>query len=167
MNILNIFKSKSGKNNNDCDTVFVTTSNLCPTCSMYNRRVYSLYGRDKRFPKLPAFLKQSQCPTCSVYIGQCKYFPFVKNSTDLDKDISFSNRPFVDQRTLEQKKTWQDKNNQKNFDIQSNIEFKWIQENLPDIAPKSIGGYKRMKTSNSSNFQKLKAKAAEKGYEIQ
>ena len=47
-----------------------------------------------------------------------------------------------------------------------NNDFNWICSNLPDIAPKSIGGYKRMINTNSSNYQKLVSAAKEKGYVI-
>ena len=45
-------------------------------------------------------------------------------------------------------------------------ELQWITDNLPDIAPKSLSGYKRMKNSNSKNFQNIVNKAKEKGFEI-
>lgn len=38
--------------------------------------------------------------------------------------------------------------------------------NLPNDAPKSQGGYLRMKKSNSDNFKKLKEKAVSVGIEI-
>lgn len=36
-----------------------------------------------------------------------------------------------------------------------------IFEKFPDIAPKSFGGYRRMKASNSENYQQLLKKAKE------
>ncbi len=45
-------------------------------------------------------------------------------------------------------------------------DYKWLQENLPDICPKSYSGYKRMKNNNTKNYQKLVACAKELGREI-
>lgn len=40
---------------------------------------------------------------------------------------------------------------------------KWLQENFPNVAPKNVTGYRRMKTQNTKNYQKLKQLAAELG----
>lgn len=45
-------------------------------------------------------------------------------------------------------------------------DYKWLQENLPDICPKSYSGYKRMKNGNTKNYQKLAARAKEMGRDI-
>lgn len=46
------------------------------------------------------------------------------------------------------------------------IEFEWIEDNLPDIAPKSLNGYSRMKHANSKNYVMLKNRAKELGMEL-
>lgn len=50
--------------------------------------------------------------------------------------------------------------------IQEKKDYDWIQENIPDKCPKSITGYRRMKTMNTKNYQLLKELAAQKGREI-
>lgn len=97
--------SRIGKSNDD--TVFVSTSRLCPTCSTYNRRVYSLYGRAKAFPALPEFLHADKCPVCGCCIGYSRYFQGINGN--LQNDIAFSNRPFEDSRTQEEKEAWENK----------------------------------------------------------
>ena len=49
---------------------------------------------------------------------------------------------------------------------QEMLDFEWIQDNLPDKAPKNITGYRRMKMQNTKNFLLLKQLAAEKGRKI-
>ena len=44
--------------------------------------------------------------------------------------------------------------------------FQWLQLNIPDKCPKTVTGYRRMKTQNTKNYQALKALAATKGKEI-
>lgn len=34
-------------------------------------------------------------------------------------------------------------------------EYYWLQENLPDMCPKSLSAYSRMKNANSNNYQKI------------
>lgn len=41
--------------------------------------------------------------------------------------------------------------------------YEWVQENLPDICPKSFSGYMRMKNANTKNFQKIVAEAKRLG----
>ena len=44
--------------------------------------------------------------------------------------------------------------------------FKWLQQNLPTICPKSLSGFRRMKTQNTKNYQKIVSEARKLGYEI-
>ena len=50
--------------------------------------------------------------------------------------------------------------------IKRKAEYDWICANLPDLAPKSLGGYTRMKHSNSKNYLKIKETAAKIGREL-
>lgn len=99
--------------------------------------------------------------------------------------IAFSNRPFVDDRPQEdieqsleaQKKAADKAAHQKMLDdtmiereFQRGLkkrEYKWVQNNLPDICPKSFSGYMRMKNANSKNYQKIVAAAKELGRDIE
>lgn len=42
-------------------------------------------------------------------------------------------------------------------------DFQWLQQQLPALCPKSLSGFRKMKSSNSKNYQKLVQAAAEKG----
>lgn len=98
--------------------------------------------------------------------------------------VVFSNRPFVDDRTEEylaeaaivQQRKAQEHDMQSNYhDHMIEIEaqrgqeardFKWLQENIPTKCPKSLSGFRRMKTQNTKNYQALKQLAADLGREI-
>ncbi len=157
------------KYDNGEDTVYLTSSAVCPECCIYDKRIFSVFGKDKRFPYLnnmPQFLKMRQCPSCGIYIGYSMYFSSIKDKKTLNKDIKFSNRPFVDDSPpdiLAFRKESDKKNAER---IAEGQEFEWISENLPDIAPKSLSGYRRMKNSNTKNYQNIVKKASEKGYVI-
>lgn len=94
------------------------------------------------------------------------------------KDIvAFSNRPFVDDRPQEdieeanriieeqriacEKKKYNEENMIETEAKRgaAKREYKWIQENLSDICPKSLSGYMRMKNANTKNYQKIVAEA--------
>ncbi len=98
--------------------------------------------------------------------------------------IAYSNRPFVDDRPPEdihaafehQKKVKSERERQRllweqaiEIEIQRGIDernYVWLQNNLPEICPKSLSGYRRMRNQNTKNFIKLKAAAKEKGIEL-
>lgn len=101
------------------------------------------------------------------------------------KDIvAFSNRPFVDDRTPEdiakarevaQRASLEYERQQSYYEhmIENEIRrgeearaFKWLQQNLPAICPKSLSGFRRMKTQNTKNYQKIVTEASKLGYEI-
>lgn len=45
-------------------------------------------------------------------------------------------------------------------------DFAWVQQHLPDMCPKTLTGFRRMKTQNTKNFQAICAKAASLGRKI-
>lgn len=45
-------------------------------------------------------------------------------------------------------------------------QYYWLLENLPNIAPKSFGGYRRMKNMKSDTYKKIEDEVKKKGYEI-
>lgn len=55
------------------DTLLITTRKSCPLCKQYNRKVYSLYGWSKKYPKIPDVLLKQKCPECGGSIGATLY----------------------------------------------------------------------------------------------
>ncbi len=143
----------------------------CAQCSAYGNRVYSISGKDKRFPKLPDYVKNN-AGHCSMIIYPFRYGihyltdPYTNKSISGSDVIEYSNRPFVDSRPQK----WIDGynhllelNHKREVDAlnskQAQQEYEQIVIKLPDIAPKSQGGYLRMKKSGSDNYKKLKSAA--------
>lgn len=147
----------------------------CEECAKYRGRWFSISGKDKRFPIKP---QKYKC-TCQginfdpvVYgISKPIYCPKGMNI------ITYSNRPFIDDRTDEEKEMHQfyikEQENEKwfskyrkrieklkSYDKENFLKLKSI---MPDISPKSFSGYMKMKKNNSKNYQKLKQLAMEKG----
>lgn len=129
--------------------------------AMYRGRIFSISGKDKRFPKLPD----------DIIGTELVLEPFIYGSSEPlyckpGKEIEFSNKPFKDNRSAKEKQEYKEMIKETQEAEQNSIDYDWVWENLPDIAPKSLSGYIRMKNSNSKNFQKLQAAAKEKGYTI-
>lgn len=183
----------------DTDLVIMNPHGVsCPQCAKYQGRVFSLSGRDRRFPKIPAeFYTYGGIHKGCVH----GFSPYIHGLTDPMLDytlsfqtgvkpryrrniIAFSNRPFIDDRLPEDIAKAKEHAEQLaaeraqrqhyrehiiEIEAQRGIDqrdYKWLQENLPDICPKSYSGYMRMKNSNTPNFQKLAAKAIELGHDL-
>lgn len=87
------------------DLVMFWGSRICPICSTYNRRVYSISGKDRRFPplsSLPNALHDGKCDLCGKYYSMLAYFEGV-SKPDVKTAIQISNMPIIDKRTPEQK----------------------------------------------------------------
>lgn len=136
----------------------------CGICGRYRGRIFSLKGKDKRFPLLPSDF----CTKCGL---TC--FPFregistpvysKKRGKELIREM---NRPFVDSRTKEEIAMYEAKIAEALRKKQNSIEYNWLWEHHPEVCPKSLSGYSRMKSSNSDNFQKLCLIAARDGFEV-
>lgn len=160
------------------DYVQVVAHCCCSECAKYRFRVYCLSGKDNRFPKLPEYVKKytSHCGlTIYPFVLDVSYLrlPEDRSISSIDELVRYSNRPFVDDRSEEEKERYmrimeqlnQERLNEINRN-QAKEEYEQILIVIPDIAPKSQSGYLRMKKSNSENFQKLKEKAISAGIEI-
>ncbi|MBQ8228519.1 MAG: hypothetical protein IJZ88_05840 [Clostridia bacterium] len=177
----------------DHDLVFTPSHNsTCGICSKYQNRVYSVSGRDKRFPKLPVEVIKtgkfhSGCRHrffAFFYFEGCTIEDTVfDEDTGLYKTISFdaikySNRPFIDTRDDYEKRlhqrylssphslldSYELQKSRYKSQWQSSQEYKLVEAVLPNIAPKTLTGYRRMKTGNTKNYQKIVEAMRNNGY---
>lgn len=138
----------------------------CGECAKYQGRVFSLTGKDKRYPKLPEFI----FTTGQVHEG-CKHIfsPYIHGVSipTYHKDIiAFSNRPFVDNRSKAEIEEY-DRIIAEEAELKKDREdYECITKMLPDKAPKSFGGYRKMKNANTKNFKELVIAAQEVGIKI-
>lgn len=170
----------------------------CPECAKYQGRVYSISGNSKIFPPLPDFIKKTGVvhPGChhsfSPYIHKVTHVNMnytlqvhpLKKTRYKKNIVTFSNRPFEDDRTDECKKkaelARQNRMIQKENKIRYEenmirleeekrrdyMNYEWLKAHFPDKCPASPSGYRRMKTQNTKNYQVLKQLAAKLGKEI-
>lgn len=79
-------------------------SSCCPICSLYQGRVFSISGRDRRFPRLstlPQELHDGKCDVCKCSYGLYSWFEDI-STPDIKTAIRKSNAPLKDKRTPEQ-----------------------------------------------------------------
>ena len=142
-------------------------SKVCSKCACYHGRIYAK-NKCNGFPDMSIFVNyynQKQC-RCSLVYYSFMYgisTPSICNEKEM---VMYSNRPFKDDRTSEEKNTYDEYIKKLEVDKKDRQDYDWIWKNLPDIAPKSFGGYRNMKNKNSANYQKLVLLAKEKGYLI-
>lgn len=142
----------------------------CSECAKYRGRVFSISGKDKRFPIKP---KQVDCSCSGI-----TFFPFVYGASEpivndyLNRKvdiIKFSNRPFIDDRTPKEKKDFEEYSkyleDQKQKEL-DRIEYEKLLKLLPEEVPKTFATYRRMKNSQSPGFIRLKDIAKQNNLEI-
>lgn len=141
---------------------------MCEVCAKYRNRIYSLSGKTLKYPKFPSDF----CFSCGLGVS-----PFVDGVMEPTfKCISkclHSRRPFRDDRTKEEKENYieiqkrRDETKYKERTANLNhIIYYWFKPLFPNEFPKSVGGFSRMRNSNSKNYQKLMAMVQSKGYKI-
>lgn len=98
--------------------------------------------------------------------------------------VRFSNRPFVDDRPPEDiaaaiahVNAMKEKEHKEDVALATCIErefkkglehrrYKWVQDNIPDLCPKTFSSFQRMKSQCTRNYQKIKAYADAHHYDL-
>lgn len=147
-------------------------SPYCGECAKYINRIYSISGKDKRFPPLKEATKN-----CRHELRCLSFSPFVWGVHEpvfkCKNIIKYSNRPFIDERSPDKIKQYCDwrkmieKKEQEQSEREADrILYFWIAKKLPMLCPKSFGAFRRMKNSNSKNYQRIVQEARKLGKEI-
>lgn len=142
-------------------------SGCCEVCGKYRGRIFSLSGKDSRFPRLPDdFHMDCGLSFSPFYFGVSK--PQYAKSDDTAL-IAEMNRPFFDTRTEEDIASYEQilrcRNELQAGEVRR-AEYDWLWEHLPEICPKSLAAYSRMKTTHTKSYQRLMVEAAKLGKEL-
>ncbi len=142
-------------------------SGCCEVCGKYRGRIFSLGGKDSRFPRLPDnFHAECGLSFSPFYFGVSK--PQYAKS-DGEALIAEMNRPFFDTRTEEDIASYEQILRHRN-ELQASemrrAEYDWLWEYLPEICPKSLAAYSRMKATCKKSYQRLMIEAAKLGKEL-
>ena len=131
----------------------------CDKCAPYRNRYYSISGKDKRLPKVPDFfLDIKNWEHCHVVL-QPVYDIDILIEVSGNQVISESNRPFVDDRTAEEKESYQNYLAEKQAEAekaQDKEDYAELSALYPDSVPKSFGAYRRLRNSNPDKFEEIR-----------
>lgn len=146
---------------------------VCSECAKYTKRIFSEFGYNKKYPKLPDYFKQHLpehrfCQISFFPVSDDILIPVWDYNGDL---IKFCNRPYKDNRTPEQIRKFEEykihrlkKEESDNRycsreywigKYKNKLEYQQIVDIMGEGAPKSLSGYMRMKKSNTKNYQKI------------
>lgn len=156
-----LYKQRSENYQNTFKTDLIITGEpecVCSECAKCTRRIMSEYGQNKYYPRFPEFLKLNlpEHEFCILF-----FYPYTEECStphwiNFKGDARiFSNRSFIDERSSHQKEyfkervvsTLQERIDRKNYDL--------LRKDFSDVAPKSFGGFRRMKNLRSKNYLKL------------
>jgi len=132
----------------------------CPICQQFEGRVYSISGKDKRFPKLDVAFSSGYAnihPNCRHTLE-----PYIEELNNVNEDMINSNRPFI-------KPSKADRQVQAYYQVQKEkaklrsdrLLWEKYRTVLPNDTPSTFAGFRRMKNSNSDNYKELKRKYRE------
>lgn len=133
----------------------------CPECAKYHGRIYSLFGMDKRFPRLPEWLSRTKGAHCGMFTYPYIYYPDIPTSLYVKGEfvnvdaIEPSNRPFEDDRPQEDIDIYLRIIAEYKEEQQDRATFAMLEEDYPDITPKSYGAYRRMKKAKTKGYLTL------------
>ena len=139
--------------------------NCNAVCAKYRKRIYSLTGKDSRFPQI----------TPEIYNCGLIFYPFIYGVSaprycSKEDIFAYNNRPFIEDRTEEEKRNYILYNakaileDRKATDF---LEYKQICFYLPNLKPKSFAAYQKMKLKNTEQFQELMQVAEENRIDIE
>lgn len=133
----------------------------CPICQKYEGRVYSISGKDKRFPRLDVAFSSGYAnihPRCRHVLE-----PYIETFNDVGKDIIKSNMPFQEpDKNDKQVQAYYSNQRKKAKMRQDRLQWEKYKTVLPNDVPSTLSGFRQMKAANSENYQELKRKYKEK-----
>ncbi len=140
----------------------------CEICAAYRKRIYSLSGSDRRFPKFPGNFHFQ----CGLHIS-----PFIDRVSipafKCRNIVKYSNRPFEDDRTPEERTNYVERleliakteKYEKAPDL-NRIIYHWAKSVAPNDVPKSVSAFSRMRNENSPKYQQIIEKLTSAGFKI-
>jgi len=146
---------------NGYDLVEMTTHYpTCEKCAMYQGRVYSISGKDKRFPALmeTAFKSgyRNVHPNCRHVI--VPWIEELQTDEEIKEMISKSNKDFKDIRSDAEKGLYSKQQAENRRIRQDRYQWERYKQRLGEDAPKSFHAFRKIKKANSKAWESLQAK---------
>lgn len=144
------------------------SESCCDVCAKYRKRIFSLSGKDRKFPKFPDDFHFECGLSVSPFI-----YKVMSPSFKCLSCVMYSRRPFKDDRSKQEKENYK-----KRMEIIEREKYSMPEPNLahiiyyrfkplfPDIFPKTVGAFSRMRNANSANYKKIISAVENAGYKI-
>lgn len=140
----------------------------CDVCAKYRKRIYSLSGENWKFPKFPDDFHFG----CALGVSPFVY-KVMEPSFECKNYVLYSRRPFKDDRTKQEKESYKKRMElieREKYSVQepnlTHIIYYWFKPLFPDIFPKSVGAFSRMRNANTANYKKIISAVENAGYRI-
>lgn len=152
---------------NGYDLVEMTTHYpTCDKCAMFQGRVYSLSGKDKRFPALMKTAFKSGYrnihPNCRHVI--VPWIEGLQTNDEIKEMISKSNKNFEDNRSDAERDLYS-KGQALNRQIrQDKYQYERYKARLGEDAPKSFHAFRKMKKAGGEKWEQLEKSYRKTGY---
>ncbi len=138
----------------------------CHVCAALQGRVYSISGKDPRFPPLSkAFPSgyRNVHPNCRHVMTY--YIEEMQEPEDLAKDIAFSNRPFEDTRSDKEKALYSKQQAEARRMREDRHQYERFKQRLGSDAPKSFSAFRKTKNQNGDRWKELQRQYRKAGRE--
>lgn len=138
----------------------------CEVCAPLQGRVYSISGKDKRFPSIERVYRngyRNVHPNCRHVMT-----PFVEElqtDDEMQAEIAESNKPFVDPRPEVEKKLYNEGQAKNRRIRQDRYQYERYKARLGEDAPKSFSAFRRMKKVEGEAWENLQGRYREVGQE--
>lgn len=140
---------------------------VCAECAKYTKRIFSKYGKNPKYPLLPKYFKENSPQHKHCVITFHPYYEGTPTSWDCPYDVvEYSNRPFTDERTEEEKQLFVNEVIKRERAEKVKAEYDWLREFVPELAPKSLSSYSRMKNLKSEKYIEILTVVKEKRKEL-
>lgn len=145
---------------NGYDLVRMTTHYpTCEICAQFQGRIYSITGKDKRFPPLSKAFSSGYHnihPNCRHSIHP--YIESLQTEDELAEDMARSNQPFEDNRPDAERALYNKQQAQNRQIRQDRYQYERYKAKLGDDAPKTFAAFRRLKKAGGDKWEELTAK---------
>jgi len=145
-----------------------TNFSVCGDCARFANRIFSVTGKSKKFPVFPPYfnLNLKEHEYCINFFYPFSYGLSIPNWDYIGDLLDWNNRPFIDERTPDQKAHFEKRVRDIKQEIIDRKNYDLLREKLPNIAPKSFRGFRRMKNLQSDNYNSLNKAALSTGVDL-
>jgi|GEM_PF-1730772 len=128
----------------------------CEICAPLQGRVYSISGKDKRFPPLSQAFKNGYHnvhPNCRHSVHA--WIEDLQDPEELQQALDDGGKPFEDLRPEEEKKLYNEQQSQNRRARDDRRQYERYKERLGEDAPKTFSAFRRMKKAGGERWEDL------------